>query len=515
MSPLPALLSHLRKGPAGLRLGLSAAFGLILGLALVPRQPQPEDPHAPPPQLIFLGQTLPSDDSAAERALALLRARVAGKLSLQLDGDAREVSYADLGVAIDTVRLQQLIQDSRDATSPLRRTRRRLAQTGPIALPATLVFDEQRTLATLQRFKDELDRPALPARIDIEQHKVVAEQVGRTLDADASLGAISRALEVGATSVTAVFQKLKPQRVAAGLSQVRYDSTIAYFETPYDRSERSQARTFNLRHAAEKLDGLVLFPGQEFDFNATVGPRDEAHGYQVAKVIAEGELVDGIGGGTCQISGTLHAAVFFAGLDILERYPHTRPSSYMKMGLDAAVAYPTMNFRFRNSSSLPIVIHETVTGGVVRAEIRGAQVGPAVTLIRRIESSTNYDELERADNRVPFGKRVLLQRGVPGFKLKRYRVVRDEQYGVRDMWRDTYPPTSQIVLVGQKHDSKPTDMPHSDIHPEYLADELLVLTKQRETPDEPTRFSERRDPGRFGEKGWTKAAGMPFFESKP
>jgi len=194
---------------------------------------------------------------------------------------------------------------------------------------------------------------------------------------------------------------------------------------------------------------LVLFPGQEFDFNATVGPRDEAHGYQVAKVIAEGELVDGIGGGTCQISGTLHAAVFFAGLDILERYPHTRPSSYMKMGLDAAVAYPTMNFRFRNSSSLPIVIHETVTGGVVRAEIRGAQVGPAVTLIRRIESSTNYDELERADNRVPFGKRVLLQRGVPGFKLKRYRVVRDEQYGVRDMWRDTYPPTSQIVLVGQ------------------------------------------------------------------
>jgi vancomycin resistance protein YoaR len=382
-------------------------------------------------------------------------------------------------------------------------------------LPATVVFDEQQAMGTLRRFKDEMDRQEMPARIDVEQHRIVPEQIGRVLDVDASLGAISRALEKGESTVTAVFHEIAPARSAAALSTVRYDNVIAYFETPYDRSERSEARTFNLRHAAEKLDGFVLFPGQEFDFNAVVGPRDEAHGYQVAKVIAEGELVDGIGGGTCQISGTLHAAVFFAGLEILERYPHTRPSSYMKMGLDAAVAYPTMNFRFKNSFSFPIVIHETVTGGVVRAQILGAQVGPAVTLIRRIESVTHYDQIERPDTRVPFGKRVLAQRGVPGFKLKRYRVVRDEQYGVRDMWRDTYPPTPQIVLVGEKQDSKPVDLPHSDIHPEYLADELLVLTKQRATPQEPTRFSERREPGRFGVNGWTKAAGMPFFESKP
>ena len=89
-------------------------------------------------------------------------------------------------------------------------------------------------------------------------------------------------------------------------------------------------------------------PGEIFDFNEVVGPRDEANGYKVAPVIAEGELVDGIGGGTCQISGTLHGAAFFAGLEIVERYPHTRPSSYIKMGLDATVVYPTINFRMKN-----------------------------------------------------------------------------------------------------------------------------------------------------------------------
>ena len=73
---------------------------------------------------------------------------------------------------------------------------------------------------------------------------------------------------------------------------------LGYFETNYSRSMRYQARTFNLRLAASKLDGYVLLPGETFDFNDVVGPRDEANGYKVAPVIAEGELVDGIGGGT-------------------------------------------------------------------------------------------------------------------------------------------------------------------------------------------------------------------------
>jgi vancomycin resistance protein YoaR len=505
-SPLQSWL----KRPA-LQVGLAALLGATLGLLAVPSMPAPEDPHAVPPTVLLLGKGLPPDERAEEQALERLRQHVAGWLQLDLDGTLRQLSYADLGAAIDTVRLGQLLRDSRDATSPLRRTRHRAGLVGAIALPVPVALDTATTAALLRRLKDELDQVPRDARIDVASRQIVPERLGRHLDVDATLGAIQLALQQGNSRVSAVFRRQDPKRRAQELTSVRYDNVVAYFETPYDRSDKSQARTFNLRHAAAKLDGTVLLPGESFDFNATVGPRDEAHGFQVAQVIAEGEIVDGIGGGTCQISGTLHGAAFFAGLEIVERNPHTRPSSYMKLGLDAAVAYPTLNFRFRNTLPFPIVLHETVADGSVRAEILGAEVGPAVTYIRRIESATHYDQVERPDSRLASGKRSLLQRGVPGFKLKRYRVVRNDEHGVRDVWHDSYPPTTQVVLVGTGNDQK-REPPKGDPHPEYLADELLVLTKQRATADEPTRFSERREAGRFGVDGWTQALGMPQFE---
>jgi len=294
---------------------------------------------------------------------------------------------------------------------------------------------------------------------------------------------------------------------------------LGYFETNYDRSEKVQARSYNLRLAASKLDGTVLLPGEVFDFNDVVGPRDEANGYKVAKVIAEGELVDGIGGGTCQISGTLHGAAFFAGLAIVERYPHTRPSSYIKMGLDATVVYPTINFRLKNPFSFPVVLHETVKNGLVRAEILGPKRTHTVTLIRRIDAAIPYEEVERPDKTLPSGVHRLGQRGVAGFKLRRYRIVRDGAHAVRERWDDTYPPTSQIVRVGTGDMAKDSVKAEDDHPPEYLADELLVLTQGADDADEgePSKGSvtrESREAGRFGEKGWTEAAGMPFWESR-
>ena len=302
--------------------------------------------------------------------------------------------------------------------------------------------------------KDELDRLPVDARLDLEARKLVPEQNGRLLDIDATLGAIEEALGRGESKVKVVFEERRPKRVAAELGAVAFDDILGYFETHYDRSAHFQARSYNLRLAASKLDGQVLLPGEVFDFNDTVGPRDETNGYKVAKVIAEGELVDGIGGGTCQISGTLHGAAFFAGLDIVERYPHTRPSGYIKMGMDATVVYPTINFRIRNSFPFPIVLHETVKNGVVRAEILGQKRTRTVTLIRRIDAALPFEEVERPDKDLPNGVRVLGQRGVPGFKLRRYRIIREGDNAVRERWDDTYPPTSQIVRVGAGDISK-------------------------------------------------------------
>jgi hypothetical protein len=114
--------------------------------------------------------------------------------------------------------------------------------------------------------------------------------------------------------------------------------------------------------------------------------------------------------------------------------------------------------------------------------------------------------------------RVLSQRGVAGFKLVRYRVRANGDNSVRERWNDTYPPTTQIVRVGTGDVSKDDVKAADDAHPEYVADELLVLTEGPDVPeskDHPgDRMLEDRDAGRFGEYGWMEKAHMPVWKSK-
>lgn len=504
-----------------LSIAVAVVAGLAAGLVLLPRAPGPGESDEPLPELAFLGQKLNADDTAAKQALERARRYVAGKLTLELpDGTKRDVYLGEIGAEIDKVRLANLVRHAKDRTSVLVRGFRAAGQTGPLTLPVPVSLNGPRAAAALGRLKDETDRVPADARMDLEARKMVPEVMGRLLDIDGSMLAIETALARGERSAKLAYLERRPRRIAAELGKVELDSVLGFFETNYDRSERMQARTYNLRLAASKLDGTVLLPGEEFDFNDIVGPRDEANGYKVATVIAEGELVDGIGGGTCQISGTLHGAAFFAGLGIVERYPHTRPSSYIKMGLDATVVYPTINFRLKNPFPFPVVLHETVKNGVVRAEILGPKRTRTVTLIRRIDAAIPYDEVERPDKALPNGVRRLGQRGVAGFKLRRYRIVRDGAHAVRERWDDTYPPTSQIVRVGTGDMAKDSVKAEDDKHAEYVADELLVVTQGESDSEEPGAertvvMRESREAGRFGEKGWTEAAGMPFWESRP
>jgi vancomycin resistance protein YoaR len=466
------------------------------------------------PQLSLLGKPLRLDTKAPRTALERLRRRVNGVFSLTLpDGETQKVSYGDLGVSIDKGRLAQLLRDSVDGTSPLSRWRRRqgLATSAPIELPVPFDFDVERAARVLTAVKDEYDRPSVDARLDLAARKVSPSSEGLILDIDASLRQLRNALWTGGTAVELVFERVPPRRRTEELSNVRFDQVLAAFETNYDVSMKSEARTFNLRLAASKLDGTVLLPNEVFDFNHTVGARDEANGYKVAPVIAQGELVDGIGGGTCQVSGTLHGAAFFAGLELVERYPHTRPSSYIKLGLDATVVYPTINFRFRNPFDFPVVLHEIVKDGVVRAEILGPETDSTVTLIRRITGATPYEQVERSDDRLPRGERVLAQRGVPGFKVHMHRIIRRGPHADRQTWHAVYPSTTQIVLVGTAQEPTGVSRPH-DPHAEYTADELLVVTSSPEPGSRDPKIVEQREPGRFGVAGWTEKAAMPLFE---
>jgi vancomycin resistance protein YoaR len=515
-------------GRTGVAIAIAVASGLGVGFVLVPRLPAPGSAPPPPLPVTLLGRPLALDARAGATALERVRSFVSRRFALEVsDKERRELYLGQLGAEIDKVRLASLVRDARDPTSLLARRFRAEPGATALALPVPVTLNREQALPALAELKDALDRGPLDARLDLERRLLVPEQNGRLLDVDATLLSIERALEAGATSARLVFAPRPPKRTAKELAGVKFDAVLGWFETRYDRSQKAQARTYNLGIAASKLDGHVLLPDEIFDFNEVVGPRDEANGYKVASVIAEGELVDGIGGGTCQVSGTLHGAAFFAGLGIVERYPHTRPSSYIKLGLDATVVYPTINFRIKNTYPFPVVLHQTVKNGIVRAEILGPSRSRTVTLVRRILDSIPYEEVERPDKTLPSGERVLGQRGVAGFKVRRYRIVRDGPHAVRERWDDLYPPTPQIVRVGAGDAEAEKSDAIDDPHPEYLADELLVTTQGPDGRDQGDDLAsqtaggereesmwESREPGRFGKAGWTEQAGMPFWKSR-
>jgi vancomycin resistance protein YoaR len=513
-------------------LGGAAAFGTVLGLVLVASEADVEAPR--PVTVRCYGREIPSTQDAAETVRAWTTERFDGWLNLTLpDGAERRLRYAQLGVELDRDRLKELLRDA--PSSGLAKASLGLEHADVIDLPVPVRLDRERTWLALVALKDEVDRVPRDARIDLDRKAVVSELPGRLLDLDRSLAAIEGALERGDERVELAFEATRPRRSSRELTDVQYDVLLGAYETSSPAS-RDEDRRRDLGLAASRLDGQVLMPGDILDFNALVGPRDVANGYQTAKAPAGAKLLedptamdvlepldraeplDGTGGAMCQIAGTLHAAALFAGLDIVERHAETRPSTYLELGMDAAVAYPALDLRLKNSHEFPVVLREIVIGARVRAEVRGARRPYAVTIIRKIDGATPYPLLEQPDDSLLLDERWLVQRGLPGIDLHRYRIRREGAHAVRQVVVDHHPPTPQLVRVGTRLSdasvtTEPaTGRPQQRASSEYLADELVVMI-QSERLDGP--LSERRVRGRFGAPGRAKDIGAPAWISPP
>ncbi|MBL8720965.1 MAG: VanW family protein [Myxococcales bacterium] len=497
----------------------SVAFALGAALALRLTRPDDSAVHAAAQvKVVLAGAPIATKGTEAEvdaRLRAVLRTHLRSKVTLLLpSGKNRTTTWEALGARIDEVRLSTQVRALRDPDSTLIHNAARDPKV-PLALPLALVLDGKRALAAVASLKDDLDQPPEDAKIDIDKRTVVKEVPGIRLDAYRTLAALDGALAKGDDKALLAAEPVAPQVTAAALGNVDLGDTIGYFETKYATDHKHADRTYNLRIAASKLTGKVILPGETFDFNAVVGPRDEAHGYRLAKVISDGELVDGIGGGTCQVAGTLHGAALFAGLEVVQRQPHTRPSYYIKMGLDAAVAYPHVTLRLKNPFPFPVVLRETVAGGTVRAEILGPKRSHLVTFVRKIDDIIPFTERVVLDGRLPKGTKVVTQRGIPGFKVRRYRIVRDGSNAIREKSVDTYPPTTQIVHVGTGEDTG-GGKPNLDDHPEYVADEYLAITQgpgvgsagagggELVSGNLPSGTAEVRVAGKTGTHGWSK-----------
>lgn len=145
-----------------------------------------------------------------------------------------------------------------------------------------------------------------------------------------------------------------PETTAEGLRSMLYRDKLGSQTTYYTWS--TENRISNIEKVAEKLNGHIMMPGEVFSYNEYVGQRTAEAGFLEAGAYDNGEVVQEIGGGICQVSSTLYCAIMFAQLETVERTNHYFKVDYLDYGLDATVSWPSPDFKFKNSRDYPVKI---------------------------------------------------------------------------------------------------------------------------------------------------------------
>ena len=331
------------------------------------------------------------------------------------------------------------------------------------ALPVRL--DRAAAIKALSGLKAEVDRAPTDAFLDLEARAIHDDAPGFAIDVYASLDRIEAAAKSGSPTVELVGVAVPAATTKAALGIGDISHVLGTFKTTFAVSDKD--RNFNLKLAASKLNGYVLQPGVEFSFNGVVGDRTEKEGYKIAHVITAGEMVDGLAGGTCQISTTLFGASFFAGLEVVKTTPHSRPSTYVTMGLDATVVYPTTDLIMKNPYDFPVVIHYRVARGEAVVEILGKErPWDKIAFERRIIEVTPFTTEDRPDERLPVGFESEDQGGFDGYKVVRYRkYYKGDEEVKMDKWTLTYKPVTRYLRKGTNPD---TTLPVPEVKPAHL-----------------------------------------------
>lgn len=148
------------------------------------------------------------------------------------------------------------------------------------------------------------------------------------------------------------------------------------------------SRGSNIHVAGESTSDILLMPGETFSYNKTTGARNWVNGYKSAPVIVGGKVVNGEGGGVCQVSTTIYNAALMSGLIIDEVHNHSLPSRYAPRGRDATVSYGYTDLKFSNPFNHPIYIKNIVGKGAITSKIYGCEMDREKIIIRMEEEYT-------------------------------------------------------------------------------------------------------------------------------
>ena len=215
----------------------------------------------------------------------------------------------------------------------------------------------------------------------------------------------------------------------------------------------SSNRNTNISLICQRINGLVLQPGESWDFNKFIGERTPEAGFKEAAGIYNGALRQEYGGGICQANAMIFHSVVKADLQVDERNPHTWPSDYVEVGTDATVTWGGANFRFTNNSEYPMAFHAYYANQKVTVEVYGRPLpdGMTIKFVGEQNSRTAARVEYTADPSLPVGKTETDRSGHDAITASSYKIYYDKdgnEIKREKAYSSSYPMITKKVRVG-------------------------------------------------------------------
>jgi vancomycin resistance protein YoaR len=321
-------------------------------------------------------------------------------------------------------------------------------------------LDEGQLEAFLTPLAPQLARDPVNARFvfDDESRELqpIADSVeGRSLDVPASVQMISQAVIAGEHAVPLVFETIEPAIADTVTAQDLGITELVSSATTYYRGS-SSARRSNIQTAASRFHGIVIEPHQEFSFNHYLGDVSLESGFETALIIYNGRTIDGVGGGTCQVSTTVFQAAFYAGFPINERWSHGYRVGYYEVGegagMDATVYAPLVDLRFTNDTDNYLLIESYVDIDNATLTFRFYGTGDGRTVQKEGPVITNIvphgPTLYEENPDLAPGQSRQVDYAIDGADVTVYRTVyRDGEILYQDTFLSQYVPWQAIYQV--------------------------------------------------------------------
>lgn len=327
-------------------------------------------------------------------------------------------------------------------------------ENGTKVLPLGFSVDEEKTTELLEEAQSDLEDEAVDYGLSLENgvFTVIDGKAGVDIDIDASIDEITTFLNEewsgDNTEIELVTMEVQPKGSAEELSKVQ--DLLGSCSTDYSSSNSGRAK--NVANGASKINGTVVYPGEQFSVYEAVSPFSEENGYALAGSYENGTVVETYGGGICQVSTTLYNAVLKAELQVDQRFAHSMIVSYVEPSMDAAIAGTYKDLKFTNNTDAPIYIEGYTSGGYIYFNIYGEETrdsGRVVSYESEVTSQTDPG-LEVVTSSEAVGTVTTEQSAHVGKTARLWKIITENGVEVsREVINNsTYKVSNKIISVG-------------------------------------------------------------------